>query len=90
MAQDFAAAFGVGASDRTLAPGDVAGVALAAIQALREELAAARREIADLRAGQAAQAARLAELETLRDVRLQEVHQVLDGHRLVEHGDAHP
>jgi hypothetical protein len=91
MAQDFAAAFGVGANDRTLAPGDVAGVALAAIQALRQELTSARHEIAELRARHAAQAARLAALEgTLGDVRPQEVHQVLDGHRLVEHGDAHP
>jgi hypothetical protein len=91
MAQDFAAAFGVGAGDRTLAPGDVAGVALAAIQALRQELTAARQEITELRARHGAQAARLAALEaSLRDVRLQEVHQVLDGHRLVEHGDAHP
>jgi hypothetical protein len=91
MAQDFAAAFGVGANDRRLAPGDVAGVALAAIQALRQELATVRRELSELRVRQAADAVRLAELESrLRDVGLQEVHQVLDGDRLVEHGDAHP
>lgn len=37
MAQDFSAAFGLGADDRHLAPGDVAGVALAAIQALKRQ-----------------------------------------------------
>lgn len=34
MAEDFRAAFGFGADDRTLAPSDVGGVALAAIQAV--------------------------------------------------------
>ncbi len=38
MAQDFHAAFGLGANDKTLAPRDVAGVALAGVKALQEEL----------------------------------------------------
>lgn len=37
MAQDFAAAFSLGADNLHLAPGDVAGVSLAAIQALKTE-----------------------------------------------------
>jgi hypothetical protein len=50
MAQDFAAAFGVGANDRTIHPIDGQGVALAAIQALHGEVAALREENAALRA----------------------------------------
>lgn len=38
MAQDFAAAFGLGADDKHIAPADVGGVALAAIQALKQQL----------------------------------------------------
>ena len=63
MAQDFAAAFGLGADDRHIFPLDAAGVALAAIQglhglvqaqgnrleALERELAALRGETAALR-----------------------------------------
>ncbi len=63
MAQDFAAAFGLGADDRHIFPVDAAGVALAAIQglhglvqaqatrleALERELAALRRDAATLR-----------------------------------------
>src|SRR5581483_10049764 len=40
MAQDFAAAFGLGADDRHIHALDAAGVALAAIQALRRQLEA--------------------------------------------------
>jgi hypothetical protein len=40
MAQDFAAAFGLGASDRTIFPIDADGVSLAAIQALYERVRA--------------------------------------------------
>jgi hypothetical protein len=57
MAQDFAAAFGVGADDRHIHPIDAQGVALAAIQGLGNE-------IESLRAGNARLAARLRELET--------------------------
>lgn len=69
MAQDFAAAFGLGADDRHIAPLDAAGVGLASVQALHgkmatalaerdEEIEALRRENSDL-------AQRLATLEKL-------------------------
>jgi hypothetical protein len=48
MAQDFAAAFGVGANDRHIHPIDGQGVALAAIQGLAREIAALREENAML------------------------------------------
>jgi hypothetical protein len=65
MAQDFAAAFGLGADDRHIFPLDAAGVAITAIQglhalaqaqatqldALERELMALRGETAALRAG---------------------------------------
>jgi hypothetical protein len=38
MAQDFAAAFGLGSDDKHVAPSDVAGVGLAAVQALMRQL----------------------------------------------------
>ena len=57
MAQDFAAAFGVGADDRHIHPIDGQGVALAAIQGLGREIEALRAENAGL-------AARLGALET--------------------------
>lgn len=50
MAQDFQAAFGVGADDRHIAMVDADGVALASIQALRQLVAAQQAEIAELRA----------------------------------------
>ncbi len=55
-AQDFAAAFGFGSSNRIIAPVDMNGVALAAVQALIEENAAQDALIAEL-------SARLAALE---------------------------
>ncbi|MFN7941849.1 MAG: tail fiber domain-containing protein [Thermoanaerobaculia bacterium] len=63
MAQDFRAAFGLGADDSHLAPGDVAGVSLAAIQALHHELAGRDAEMAALAAQNRALALRLAHLE---------------------------
>ena len=57
MAQDFAAAFGVGADDRHIHPSDGQGVALAAIQGLLQEIEALREENARL-------AKRVAALET--------------------------
>ena len=39
MAQDFHAAFGLGADDKHIAPADMAGLGLAAIQALKAEVA---------------------------------------------------
>jgi hypothetical protein len=63
MAQDFAATFGLGADDRHLAPADVAGVALAAIQALDQRLQQRDAELAKLRARNDELAARLEALE---------------------------
>ena len=61
MAQDFAAAFGLGADDRHIFPLDAGGVALAAIQGLQRlveaqgvRLAALERELAALRGETAA------------------------------------
>lgn len=48
MAQDFAAEFGLGADDKHIAPGDAAGVSLAAIQALKSENDALRTRLAAL------------------------------------------
>jgi hypothetical protein len=48
MAQDFAAAFGVGDDDRRIHTVDASGVALAAIQALAARLEAAEARIAEL------------------------------------------
>jgi hypothetical protein len=56
MAQDFKAAFGVGASDKAIFQVDADGVALAAVQALHTELQALQDENDELRA-------RLAKLE---------------------------
>jgi hypothetical protein len=58
VAEDFHAAFGLGASDHFVAPTDVAGVALASIKALQEEV---RERDARVQALEA----RLAELEDL-------------------------
>ena len=67
MAQDFAAAFGVGENDTTISTVDADGVALAAIQGLNQkleaELAQSRSENAGLQAQLQQLAARLAALE---------------------------
>jgi Chaperone of endosialidase len=49
MAQDFSAAFGLGINDTTVSPMDMAGVSMAAAQALNEELREKNKEIADLK-----------------------------------------
>lgn len=49
MAQDFAAAFGLGADDRHVAPGDLAAVGLAAAQGLQAEVTELRAQIDALR-----------------------------------------
>ena len=68
MAQDFAAAFGLGENDTTISTIDADGVALAAIQGLNAKLeaenAAIRDENAAMRTQLAALAERLARLET--------------------------
>jgi Chaperone of endosialidase len=51
MAQDFAAAFGVGDDDRRIHTVDASGVALAAIQALAARLAAAEERIEEMQVG---------------------------------------
>ncbi len=58
VAEDFHAAFGLGRTDRYVAPSDLAGVALASVKALQEEVRERDRRIADLEA-------RLQELEDL-------------------------
>ena len=50
MAQDFAAAFDVGADDRKISVIDMNGVALAAIKSLKAQVDRQEHEIADLRA----------------------------------------
>ncbi|MFL6195388.1 MAG: tail fiber domain-containing protein [Thermoanaerobaculia bacterium] len=63
MAQDFAAAFGLGQDDRHIAPLDAAGVSLAAIQALNKQVAQKDAAIEDLRQRNADLEKRLADLE---------------------------
>jgi len=69
MAQDFAAVFGLGEDERHIAPLDVAGVSLAALQALDGKLtkvvAEKDVELAQLRRENAHLTERLAALETL-------------------------
>lgn len=64
MAQDFHAAFGLGADDRHIAPGDLAGLGLAAVQALRAE---SRELWAELQRRADETAALRAELQSLRE-----------------------
>ncbi|MFE3290123.1 hypothetical protein [Rhodococcus sp. NPDC059234] len=52
MAQDFAATFGLGSSDRTIALVDANGVCMASIQALHRRLVEVEAELARLRGGQ--------------------------------------
>ncbi len=54
MAQDFHAAFGLGTNDTTLAPRDVAGIALAAVKELQEIVREKDEELAAMRAQLAA------------------------------------
>lgn len=49
MAQDFREAFGTGTSDRVINVGDLAGVALAGVKSLTEELEARNAEVRELR-----------------------------------------
>jgi hypothetical protein len=65
MAQDFAAAFGLGQDDRHIAPLDAAGVSLAAIQALNRKVTEKQAAIEDLARRNADLEKRLADLETL-------------------------
>lgn len=65
MAQDFAAAFGLGLNDRSIAVVDLAGVSLAAIQGLKAELAEKEQQMVALRRQNEDLAERLARLEAL-------------------------
>jgi hypothetical protein len=65
MAQDFAAAFGLGPDDRHIAPLDAAGVSLAAIQALNRKVSEKDAAIEELRRRNADLEKRLADLEAL-------------------------
>lgn len=74
MAQDFHAAFGVGASNKGISTLDSSGVALASIQALAKrnaaqaaELEALRAEVAELKQANDAMGERLVSLESDRD-----------------------
>jgi hypothetical protein len=73
VAEDFYAAFGFGTSERQLAPSDVAGVALAATQALQREVAVRDRKIEALEA-------RLARLEKAMTERGANVESPTSGH----------
>lgn len=50
MAEDFHAAFGLGSDPARLAPSDVAGVALVAVQQLAQQVEERKRDIAEIRA----------------------------------------
>lgn len=63
MAQDFHELFGLGRDEKGIANVDTAGVALASIQALSQQVEAKDAEIAELKAKSAALEARLAALE---------------------------
>jgi hypothetical protein len=73
MAQDFAAAFGLGESDLLINTVDIDGVNLAAVKAVADRTDALRAENARLRAENAAQARELAELRA----RVERIEQVL-------------
>lgn len=67
MAEDFRAAFGLGADTAHLAPADTAGVALAAIQGLNQRLERKELRIEELEAQLEDVAAQLAEIHALLD-----------------------
>ena len=65
MAQDFSAAFGLGADDRHINSLDVASVSLAAVQALNKQVSEKDAEITKLQQQNAEMAQRLSNLEAL-------------------------
>lgn len=65
MAQDFAAAFGLGADDKHISPLDAAGVSLAAVQALHQEVTQKQAAIDELQKRNADLEKRLADLEAV-------------------------
>jgi hypothetical protein len=65
MAQDFAAAFGLGPDDKHISPLDAAGVSLAAVQALHQEVTEKQAAITELQKRNADLEKRLADLEAM-------------------------
>jgi hypothetical protein len=65
MAQDFSAAFGLGEDDKHISYNDLAGVTMAAVQALNEEVSAKDAEISFLKQQNSDLEKRLATLEAL-------------------------
>lgn len=65
VAEDFYKAFGVGASNKGIAPGDKAGVALAAVQGLKQVVDEKNAQIGELQKRNAELEKRLADLEAL-------------------------
>ena len=65
MAEDFHEAFGLGQDAQHLAPTDLAGVAVASVQALRSKVISQQAEIERLRRESAAREARLVRLEAM-------------------------
>jgi hypothetical protein len=65
MAQDFTAAFGLGPDDKHISLNDMAGVSLAAVQALNKQVSEKDAEIAKLQEQNAEMAQRLSNLEAL-------------------------
>lgn len=65
MAEDFHQAFGLGEDEKHIAPGDAAGIALAAVQGLNQVVQEKDQEIGDLRQRNADLEKRLADLEAL-------------------------
>ena len=65
MAEDFYKAFGLGANDKGIAPGDTAGVALAAVQGLNQIVEEKDAAISELQKRNSELEKRLAALEAL-------------------------
>jgi hypothetical protein len=63
MAQDFSAAFGLGLDDKHVSPMDMAGVSMAAVQALNEVVQEKEKEISELKQQNAELEKRLAAIE---------------------------
>lgn len=82
MAQDFHSVFQLGSDNTKIAPGDMAGVSLAAIKALQAELASLRAEKdAEIAALRAAKDAEIAELGAMLTERLSAIEQMLRSER---------
>jgi hypothetical protein len=65
MAEDFHDAFGLGKDDKHIAPGDIAGIAVLSVQALRQKVVDQQAEIERLRSQGHEMSSRLERLEAL-------------------------